>query len=81
MALANPVHPGEYLKEVYMVPQNMSITSLASKLSVSPSAVSRLVNGKGDLSCDMAIKLSKAFNRSAKAWMNMQVDYNLSKLQ
>ncbi len=81
MALANPVHPGEYLKEVYIKPNNMSMTSLASKLNVSPSAISRLVNGKGDLSCEMAIKLSKAFNRSAKAWMNMQVDYTLSKMQ
>lgn len=78
-SLKNPVHPGRILKEVYMKPTDETITSLAEKLDVSTSAVSRLVSEKSDLSYDMAIRLSKIYKRTPEGWMNIQTAFGLAR--
>lgn len=77
--LANPMHPGRFLKDAYMEPLEMSVTELAEKLNVSVSSVSRLVTEKSDLSYEMAIRLSKVFKRTPEGWMNLQTAYGLKK--
>ncbi|ELL7125023.1 HigA family addiction module antidote protein [Vibrio cholerae] len=75
--LANPMHPGAFLKEAYMDPMDIKVTQLADKMGVSRSSVSRLVTGKSDLSYEMALRLEKVFKRSASGWMNLQTAYGL----
>lgn len=75
--LLNPMHPGEFLKDAYLEPLDMNATELAEKLGVSKSSISRLINGQSELSYEMAIRLSKVFNRTAEGWMNLQVAYGL----
>lgn len=77
--LANPMHPGRFLKDAYMDPMEMSVTELSEKLGVSTSSVSRLVTEKSDLSYEMAIRLSKVFKRTPDGWMNLQTAHGLNK--
>ena len=73
----NPMHPGEFIKRVYLDPLNVGSNELARKLQVSPGLVSRLLNGKTDLSPAMALKLSKVLGRSPESWLLMQDNFDL----
>ena len=73
----NPPHPGEFIDEVYLKPFGLSRNDVAHRLDVSPSTFSRLVNGKSDISPEMAIRLSRVLGRSARSWMAMQDNYDL----
>ena len=77
MMMYNPPHPGEFIKETYIIPLNISLRSAAEKLDVSPSTFSRLIKGDADVSPIMALKLSKAFGRSPESWMLMQAEHEL----
>ncbi|AHE65815.1 MULTISPECIES: HigA family addiction module antitoxin [Legionella] len=73
----NPPHPGEFIKETYIETLNISLRQAAKDLDVAPSTFSRLIQGKSDLSPEMALKLSKAFGRSPESWMQMQTNFEL----
>jgi antitoxin HigA-1 len=79
MNMHSPPHPGEFIKETYIDPLNISLRSAAENLDVSPSTFSRLTNGDSDISPEMALKLYKAFGRTPESWMAMQADYDLWK--
>jgi addiction module HigA family antidote len=79
MMMHNPPHPGEFIKETYITPLNISLRSAAVKLDVSPSTFSRLIKGEADVSPIMALKLCKAFGRSPESWMLMQAEHELWK--
>tara|TARA_B110000879_G_C11089664_1_gene478396 strand:- start:1005 stop:1298 length:294 start_codon:yes stop_codon:yes gene_type:complete len=73
----NPPHPGSFIMETYIEPLGISLREAASKLAVSPSTFSRLIKGESDISPIMALKLNKAFGRSAESWMQMQANHEL----
>ena len=73
----NPMHPGTFIKNVYLQPFDVGSNELARKLQVSPGLVSRLLNGKTDVSPAMALKLSKVLGRSPESWLLMQDNYDL----
>lgn len=73
----NPMHPGSFIKRVYLIPFNIASNELARKLQVSAGLVSRLLNGKTDISPAMALKLSKVLSRSPESWLLMQDNYDL----
>jgi addiction module HigA family antidote len=75
----NPPHPGEFIKQTYLEPMAISLRHAAKELDVSPSTFQRLVNGEADISPEMALRLSKAFGRTAESWMQMQANYMLWK--
>lgn len=75
----NPPHPGEFIKKTYIEPLDISLRDAAHDLDVVHSTFYRLVNGKSDLSPEMALKLSKAFGRTPESWMQMQTNYDLWK--
>ena len=52
----NPLHPGEFIKEVYLIPFNISSRTVAEKLLVSPSTFNRLVNAESNVSPEMGLK-------------------------
>jgi addiction module HigA family antidote len=75
----NPMHPGAFLKRVYMEPFGIGSNKLARKLQVSPGLVSRFINEKTDVSPAMALKLSKVLGRSPESWLLMQDNFDLWK--
>ena len=77
MAMHNPPHPGEFISNVYLEPNDMSVRELAGALNVAPSTLSRLLNGATAISPVMALRLSKALGRSPESWLAMQSNYDL----
>ena len=77
MAMHNPPHPGEFIRETYIEPFDMSIRSLAENLGVSPSTLARVVAERSAVSPEMALRLSKALGRSPESWLAMQDNYDL----
>ncbi|MCP5046148.1 MAG: HigA family addiction module antidote protein [bacterium] len=72
-----PTHPGGILKRHYIEPLSLTISQIAKDLGVSRKAVSKIVNEKGSITPDMALRLSRAFNTTPELWLNMQTKYNL----
>lgn len=77
MIMHNPPHPGEFIREMYLKPLNISAREIAAKLHVSPSSVNRLLQGRSKLSAEMALRLSKTLGRSPESWLLMQNQYSL----
>lgn len=77
MAMYNPPHPGELLKEECLVPLGLSVTEAARGLGVSRKTLSAIVNGRQGISAEVAIRLAKAFDTSAEFWLGMQQSYDV----
>lgn len=77
MAMHNPPHPGEFITEVYLEPNNITGRELAAALGVSPSTLNRILNGLSGVSPAMALRLSKAIGRSPESWLALQSNYDL----
>ena len=72
-----PTHPGGILKRHYLEPLTLTITEVADEIGVSRKTLSKIINERGSISPDMALRLSRAFNTSAELWLNLQTNYDL----
>jgi len=75
IAMHNPPHPGEVLREY--LPVDMSVTEVAIRIGVSRQAFSKLLNSKAGVSAEMACRLSVALQTSAEFWLNLQQAFDL----
>lgn len=78
MPMKEPPHPGLSVRHDCLEPLGLTITDGAKVLGVSRQALNSLVNGKGGISPEMAIRLDKAFGGSADAWLALQTAYDLA---
>jgi antitoxin HigA-1 len=81
MAMKNPPHPGEVIRELCIDPLGLTVTAAAKGLGVSRKTLSALLNGHSGISPEMAIRLSKAFGGSAESWLRQQMQYDLAQVQ
>ena len=72
-----PIHPGEVLREDFLVPLEMSANALANKLGVTPARINEIVREKRGITADTALRLAKFFGGSAQFWLNLQSTYEL----
>jgi addiction module HigA family antidote len=72
-----PVHPGEILREEFLVPLELSMNKLALDLRVPPTRIAEIVHGRRSITPDTALRLGRYFNTSARFWMNLQTNYDL----
>ena len=77
MTMHNPPHPGEFITEVYLEPNNLSGRELAAKLGVAASTLNRILTGTSRISPEMALRLSKALGRSPESWLALQYNHDL----
>ena len=77
MAMHNPPHPGEFIRQVYLEPNGVSCRELSAKLGVAASTLNRVLKGNSGVSPEMALRLSKALGRSPESWLAMQDNYDL----
>ena len=73
-----PMHPGEILREEFMVPQGISAHALAMSLHVPATRISEIVKERRSITADTAYRLSLHFGTSADLWMNLQTSYELA---
>ena len=81
MAMYNPPHPGEVIRELCLAPLGLTVTETAKGLGVSRNTFSGLLNGKFGISPEMAIRLSQAFGGSPESWLTQQMQYDLWQAQ
>jgi len=74
-----PTHPGEMLREEFLVPMNISQRDLADAIHVPYQRVNELVNKKRGITPSTALRLAKFFGMSADFWLNMQMRWELFK--
>ncbi|GAB2517008.1 HigA family addiction module antitoxin [Spirosoma aerophilum] len=72
-----PVHPGEILREEYIQERGLTITEVAKGLGIARANLSAIVNERGGISPELAVKLSEAFGNTAQFWVNLQKNYEL----
>ena len=77
MKMHNPPHPGEVLREFCLKPLGLTVTQAARALGVSRKTLSSILNGRADITPQMAVRLSLAWDTTAESWMNQQVQYDL----
>jgi len=75
-----PVHPGEILREDYLVPLEMSANALAVALRVPATRIHEIVNERRGISADTAERLARYFGGDAVSWLNLQAMYDLKTL-
>ena len=78
MSMKNPPHPGDFIRTELVQPAGLSVTAAAKALQVSRPTLSSLLNGKADLSGEMALRLEKAFGVKMDTLMRMQVSYDIA---
>ncbi len=72
-----PVHPGEVLREDYLMPLGMSPHALAQALKVPPSRINDIVLERRGITVDTAMRLVRFFGGDVQTWMNLQTAYEI----
>jgi addiction module HigA family antidote len=76
--MKNPHHPGDFIRTEIIQPAGLFVTAAAAALKVSRPALSSLLNGKADLSGEMALRIEKAFGVKMDTLMRMQSSYDIA---
>ena len=74
-------HPGELLREEYLVPLGLSAHALAKELAVPANRLTEIMRGTCDVTADTAIRLGRYFSTDPRFWLNLQAAYDLSKAE
>lgn len=78
MNMHNPAHPGEILKELVIEPMGLTITDASEHLNISRKTLSKVLNARGSITPEMAMRLELAFKKpSADHWLRLQNAYDL----
>ena len=72
-----PIHPGEILREEFMLPRGLSQNARARALNVPPRRINEIVLEKRGITADTALRLARFFGTSAELWTGLQADYDL----
>src|SRR6202161_3174233 len=78
MPIKNPPHPGDFIRTEIIEPAGLTVTAAAKALRVSRPTLSSLLNGKADLSGEMALRIEKAFGVKMDTLMRMQSAYDIA---
>jgi addiction module HigA family antidote len=72
-----PVHPGEILREDFLVPLGLSANGLSKALHVPTPRINDIVRERRGVSADTAMRLARYFGGDARSWLNLQTAYDL----
>jgi antitoxin HigA-1 len=78
MAKLKPIHPGEILREEFMIPLGLNPNKLALALRVPPPTIYEITKEERGISPEMALRLARFFGTTPEFWMNLQAHYGLS---
>jgi addiction module HigA family antidote len=79
MAKLAPLHPGEVLREEFLVPMGLSAYALAEHCHVPRTRIERIVDEQVGITADTALRLSRAFGTTPEFWLNLQSRYEVEK--
>ncbi len=75
--IMSPVHPGELLREEFLLPMGITPYRLAKDIDVPVQRIHELVHERRGITADTALRLSRYFGMSEGYWMNVQKHYEL----
>lgn len=75
------IHPGEILKEEFLIPFGLSAYRLSKDINIPQTRISEILKGRGRISADTALRLSYYFGNSPKFWLGIQDDYDLEEIR
>ena len=71
------IHPGEVLREEFLLPLSISAYRLSKDIKIPQTRISEIIKGNRRITADTALRLSKYFDNSPKFWLGLQDDYDL----
>ena len=71
------IHPGEVLREEFLIPLDLSQNRVACELNVPPRRINEIVLEKRAVTADTALRLARYFGTSERFWLGLQADYDL----
>ena len=74
-------HPGEVLREEFLLPLGLSARALAKSLGVPANRITEIMRGERDVTADTAIRLARYFRTDPRFWLNLQTAHDISKAQ
>lgn len=77
MKKLEPIHPGEILREEFLLPMNISQARLAEDTGIAPEEVEKIIEGRIAVAPNAALRLSLYFGLSERFWLNLQSRYDL----
>jgi len=72
-----PMHPGEVLREEFLLPLSLSAGALAKACGVPRTRIERIANEETSITADTALRLGKALGTSAQLWLNLQNEFDM----
>jgi len=72
-----PIHPGEILREDFLIPLGMSANALAVALRVPAPRINDIVRERRAVTPDTAMRLARYFGGDALSWLNLQSSFDL----
>ena len=80
MPMKSPPHPGLTIRHDCIEALGLSVTQAAKGLGVTRQALNNILSGKSAISPEMAVRLEKVFGSTAAAWVRLQANYDLSRI-
>ncbi|MHB1661284.1 MAG: HigA family addiction module antitoxin [bacterium] len=71
------IHPGDILKEEFLLPMGISVYLLSKQTGLSQTRLSQITGAKRSVTAETALKLGKFFDIPAEFWMNLQTLYDI----
>ncbi|NPU65107.1 HigA family addiction module antidote protein [Bradyrhizobium sp. 83012] len=72
-----PMHPGEVLREEFLIPLGMSAGALAKVCGLPRTRIERIASEQTGVTADTALRLAKALDTTPELWLNLQTDYDV----
>ena len=72
-----PIHPGEILREEFLLPLGLSANALSLALRVPATRIHEVVRQRRGVTSDTALRLARYFNTTPQFWLNLQTNFNL----
>ena len=75
--ISRPIHPGEILREEFLIPLGLTAYALAKALRIQRPRIEKLVRERTPVTPDTALRLGRYFNTTPDLWLNLQKSYDL----
>ena len=76
-----PIHPGEILRDEYLVLLGLSANALSIQLRVPAPRINEVVRERRGITTDTALRLARYFNTTAQFWLNLQTSFDLKQTE
>jgi antitoxin HigA-1 len=77
MATLHPVHPGEILREEFLIPMEISAYRLAKDIGVPVNRISAITHEERAITAETGLLLARYFGTSDALWINLQAHYDM----